>query len=365
MENKELGKTAKGNQSKLEKTGAEQILKNIKTSADITVPHLLVDQVIGQKKAVEVIKKAASQKRNVLLAGTPGTGKSMLAQAMAELMPTEQLEDILITQNVEDENTPKVKIVKAGEGKPIAIKEKMKNRLSGGNMNLVVLVLLMLGGFFLLQFGRQFYSDVIVAAMLMGLFIVAGMLAFATALGRGKALPGIQEGEGLKVLIDNSEKKRAPFIDATGARAGALLGDVRHDPFQSFAPENKLYLLENGKLKAVSFEALWKKMAAKYKKKIETRKEQGLLYEAILLPEKEKLFTMGYKGGMAVPSRIALINRRHYVGNVVEVTATGKQIMTTPEHKFILAEQEKEAKELSTFDELIANDVKIIKRRRY
>ena len=25
----------------------------------------------------------------------------------------------------------------------------------------------------------------------------------------------------------------APFIDATGAHAGALLGDVRHDPYQS------------------------------------------------------------------------------------------------------------------------------------
>ncbi len=36
-----------------------------------------------------------------------------------------------------------------------------------------------------------------------------------------------------KLLIDNSERRSAPFIDATGARAGAMLGDVRHDPFQS------------------------------------------------------------------------------------------------------------------------------------
>ena len=26
---------------------------------------------------------------------------------------------------------------------------------------------------------------------------------------------------------------KAPFVDATGTHAGALLGDVRHDPFQS------------------------------------------------------------------------------------------------------------------------------------
>lgn len=36
-----------------------------------------------------------------------------------------------------------------------------------------------------------------------------------------------------KLLIDTSKKNVAPFIDATGAHAGALLGDVRHDPFQS------------------------------------------------------------------------------------------------------------------------------------
>jgi len=32
-----------------------------------------------------------------------------------------------------------------------------------------------------------------------------------------------------KLLINNANHKTAPFIDATGAHAGALLGDVRHD----------------------------------------------------------------------------------------------------------------------------------------
>jgi Lon-like ATP-dependent protease len=35
------------------------------------------------------------------------------------------------------------------------------------------------------------------------------------------------------LLIDNKERTTAPFEDATGAHAGAMLGDVRHDPFQS------------------------------------------------------------------------------------------------------------------------------------
>jgi Lon-like ATP-dependent protease len=36
-----------------------------------------------------------------------------------------------------------------------------------------------------------------------------------------------------KLLVSNDAKNIAPFIDATGSHAGALLGDVRHDPFQS------------------------------------------------------------------------------------------------------------------------------------
>ncbi len=35
------------------------------------------------------------------------------------------------------------------------------------------------------------------------------------------------------LLVNNADKQTAPFEDATGAHAGALLGDVRHDPFQS------------------------------------------------------------------------------------------------------------------------------------
>ena len=53
----------------------------IKTTKGIKIPTSLVDQVIGQEEAVNIIKKAALQRRHVLLIGEPGTGKSMLGLA--------------------------------------------------------------------------------------------------------------------------------------------------------------------------------------------------------------------------------------------------------------------------------------------
>jgi Holliday junction resolvasome RuvABC ATP-dependent DNA helicase subunit len=47
------------------------------SSSQIEVPARLIDQVIGQEHAVEVIEKAAIQRRHVMMIGSPGTGKSM------------------------------------------------------------------------------------------------------------------------------------------------------------------------------------------------------------------------------------------------------------------------------------------------
>ncbi len=198
---------------------------NIKTTKEIKVPPKLVDQVIGQDEAVEVIKKAARQKRHVILIGDPGTGKSMLAQSMVDFLPREELEDILVFPNEEDPNSPKIKTVPAGQGKLIvkqyqeeANKRKAEKRMG---MQLVLFLLVFIG-----VVGAWVTGDY--SFLFWSIFIAIFLYAFTG--------PSIQREEKAlvpKLLVSHDRNSKPPFVDATGAHAGALLGDVRHDPFQS------------------------------------------------------------------------------------------------------------------------------------
>ena len=97
---------------------------DFKSTAEVKIPERLVDQVIGQERAVEVIRKAAEQKRHVMLIGDPGTGKSMLARSMTELLPRDELQDIIVYHNPEDPNEPKIRVVPAGKGREIVNAQK-------------------------------------------------------------------------------------------------------------------------------------------------------------------------------------------------------------------------------------------------
>ena len=200
---------------------------DIETTADIAIPKMLVDQVIGQEQGVEIIRKAAEQKRHVMLIGDPGTGKSMLARSISELLPKEELQDVLVYHNNEDNNEPRVRIVPAGKGKEIVQVQKaqamIEKEKKAKSQMMIVFMIVGFGGlwFALSGFGNPmiiFYSLIAAAFVFMA-------MRYTNQRNETANVP--------KGLVLHDHDTEAAFVDATGTHAGALLGDVRHDPFQS------------------------------------------------------------------------------------------------------------------------------------
>jgi Lon-like ATP-dependent protease len=228
--------------------------QKFKTTADIEVPDRLLDQVIGQDKAVDIVRKAAEQKRHVMLIGDPGTGKSMVARAMTAFLPKEELEDIIAYPNTDDSNTPHIRVVPGGKANEIVKSQrneakKKREQQSSMIISIVFMIIILSvfagivpgfteNGFDWNNTHFEWAIFGIIAAVMIFLIFSRGALTQRSEL---QQVP--------KILVAHEKKESPPFIDATAAHSGALLGDVRHDPFQSAGLETPPHqLVEAGSI---------------------------------------------------------------------------------------------------------------------
>ena len=195
------------------------------STENVPVPERLVDQVIGQEAGSLVIRKAAEQRRHMMMIGDPGTGKSMLARSMTELLPLENLEDILCYPNDDDENEPRVRTVPAGRGDRIVRSQREAIRIQKEKNQKMLLIGFVAIAFLLAVVALQ--SGDLLTLLFGMLLLMFGYMFLRSRMG------GADEGRIPKVLVKHENSDPPPFIDATGTLSGSLLGDVRHDPFQS------------------------------------------------------------------------------------------------------------------------------------
>ncbi|MBW2974240.1 ATP-binding protein [Candidatus Woesearchaeota archaeon] len=329
-----------------------------KSTADIKVPKRLIDQVLGQDEAVKVMKKSAEQRRHVLLIGQPGTGKSMLGVGLAELLPKEKLTDTLSFPNPNDENNPLIRTVPAGQGRDLVAKSRIQSMGMFKNQNVFLFILVIISMIVPWWARSHYQSDIMFAAFFLGGMVFLGAFVIFLNLGKRMSSPQVRVP---KLIVDNFRKKQAPFNDATGAHAGALLGDCLHDPFQSFR-HSQVVTKVGGKDSFICVEINKEidTLFSKYENKIERRGN----YEALHL-SKDDLFILGETNGSISPVEVLSSNRYDYNGEMIKLTTSeNKELVVTAEHKIAIWKNNKieyiEAKDIKESDKVVSKSEDII-----
>ncbi|VVB69722.1 Archaeal Lon protease [uncultured archaeon] len=78
-------------------------------TSEITLPTNPLEKIIGQDEAIRLARICAIQRRNLLLIGPPGTGKSLIAQSMSTLLPKPH-QEVSVLHNPQNPERPIIEV---------------------------------------------------------------------------------------------------------------------------------------------------------------------------------------------------------------------------------------------------------------
>ncbi|MBP2142956.1 Lon-like ATP-dependent protease [Methanococcus voltae] len=212
------------------------------TTDDLPEPSPnLINQVIGQDEAVEIVLNAVKNKRHALLLGDPGVGKSMMVKAFGELLENSghfTPYTIISKPNLKNTEKPMVELLEGNVIERIMPEEKPKVMRQPPSM--LTLVLIMLGFILVTQFLLKGVPETqmlgIVATTTIVGTLIAFIILFLAIFGATKAsMPNSISPADLKPMVLYECPKR-PLVRASAYNTTKLLGDIKHCPLGGKPP---------------------------------------------------------------------------------------------------------------------------------